>query len=64
MAKQSALSVGTKTAFTPTRGTRIGNKIKNQAHQLSDEQRPLLDLVAKKLIKGSAYGKAAHAHRR
>lgn len=62
MAKHPAITFGTKADFKPTRGSKIGEIIKRDANRLTDEQRPLLELVAKQLIKGTAYGKA-HAHR-
>jgi hypothetical protein len=63
MAKSSALTFGTKAAFTPTRGSRIGETIKKDANLLTADQRALLGDMARQVIKGAAYGKA-HAHRR
>ena len=62
MAKHPGITVGTKAEFTPTRGSRLGEIIKRDANRLTDDQRSLLDVVAKHVIKGTAYGKA-HAHR-
>ena len=62
MAKHPKLTFGTKADFKPTRGSHLGETIKRNANLLTDEQRPLLETVAKQLIKGTAYGKV-HAHR-
>lgn len=63
MSKPPVLAFGTKAEFKPTAGSRIGAIIKKGANLLADEQRPLLETVAKQLINGTANGKA-HAHRR
>lgn len=63
MAKHPGITFGTKAEFTPTRGSRLGAIIKQNANLLTADQRAILGDMAKQIIKGAAYGKV-HAHRR